>query len=130
MRRFNPSASHPARALQAWMVLVGYARNRQTLTYETLSRHMYEKEAAGVLAHVLGHVAEYCNANKLPPLTAIVVGKRRGTPGEDIPTDFATLDRDREKVYARNWFDIYPPSEEELAAAYTAAKATAKKKQP
>lgn len=112
------------------MILVGRAMNRQTVTYELLSNLMYGKKAAGVLADVLGHVAVYCNANDLPPLTALVVGKARGTPGEDIPTDLATLDRDRERVYGKDWFDVYPPSEQELAEGYAKAKALSRAKKP
>jgi hypothetical protein len=87
MRNFNPSSKHPDRAVQAWQILVGAAMHRQTLTYEGLSVLMYQKKAAGVLDNVLGHVAFYCISNDLPPLTSIVVGKNRGTPGEEIPFD-------------------------------------------
>lgn len=99
MRHFNPSSQHPARAVQAWQILVGAAMNRQTLTYEGLSKLMYGKPAAGVLSHVLGHVAYHCIDQELPPLTSIVVGKARGTPGDDIPIELAHVDRDRELVY-------------------------------
>jgi hypothetical protein len=119
MQRFNPTAKHPARAVQAWQILVGKAMNRQTVTYQGLSKLMYQKDAAGVLDNILGHVAFYCIDNKLPPLTAIVVGKWSGTPGADIPIDPNTLDKQREKVYARDWYDIYPPSEAELAEAHS-----------
>jgi hypothetical protein len=118
MRTFNPSAEHPARAVQAWQILVGKAMNRQTVTYQGLSILMYEKEAAGVLAAILGHIAFYCIDNGIPPLTAIVVGKGPGKPGDQIPLDPARFDKEREKVYNHNWYDIYPPSEADLAAAF------------
>ncbi len=38
MKRFNPSSKHPARAVQAWQILVSAAMNRQTLTYKRLAR--------------------------------------------------------------------------------------------
>ena len=78
MRRFNPHASQPARAVQAWQILIGMAKNRQTTTYLGLSQLMFGRDAAGVLAQILGHLAFYCIDNDLPPLTSIVVGKRRG----------------------------------------------------
>ena len=77
-RRFNPSSNQPARAVQAWQILVGKAMNRQTVTYLGLSRLMYGKDAQGVLARILGHVAYFCEDNSLPPLTAIVVAKNKG----------------------------------------------------
>ena len=118
MKTFNPTSERPARAVQAWQILVGKAMNRQTLTYEDLSKLMYEKEAAGVLAQILGHVAYYCIENEIPPLTELVVGKEAGRPGDRIPVDPSKIDGQREKVYRRNWYDIYPPSEADLAAAY------------
>jgi len=118
MKLFNPSSQHPARAVQAWQILVGMAMNRQTITYEGLSRMMYQKKAQGVLDRILGHIAYYCIDNVLPVLTSIVVGKGRGTPGKDIPVDPKTIDEQREMVYGYDWYNLYPPSENELKAAY------------
>ncbi len=119
MRTFNPHSQHPARALQAWQVLVGKAMNRQTVTYEGLSILMYRKPAAGVLAGILGHIAFYCKQNALPPLTAIVVNGAKGLPGDDIPVaDLGKLNEHREEVYCLNWYNVYPPTEDELRAAY------------
>jgi hypothetical protein len=44
MRRFNPSSSHAARAVQCWQILVGKAKNRQTVTYKGLSELMYQSQ--------------------------------------------------------------------------------------
>jgi len=119
MQRFNPTAKHPARAVQGWQILVSAAMHRQTLTYKGLSRLMYGRDAAGVLDKILGHIAFYCIDNDLPPLTSIVVGKGRGTPGQDIPIDRTKTDAERERVYSTDWYDVYPPTAEELAAAFS-----------
>jgi hypothetical protein len=119
-KSFNPHASHPARAVQAWQILVGRAMNRQTITYLGLSELMYGKPAPGVLDKILGHVAFYCDAERLPPLTSIVVGKGVGTPGAGIPVNQSDMDARREQVYEKNWYDVYPPSEDELKSAYDA----------
>jgi hypothetical protein len=118
MNTFNPSSSQPARAVQAWQILVGKAMNRQTITYEDLSICMYNKKAQGVLAKILGHIAFYCNDNRLPGLTSIVVGKWRGTPGSEIPIDLSRIDEYREKVFKYNWYNVCPPFEEELKSAF------------
>jgi hypothetical protein len=118
MKKFNPSSNHPDRALQAWQILVGAAVSRQTLTYKGLSQLMYQKNAAGVLDKILGHVAFFCVDNKLPALTSIVVGKGRGTPGKDIPVDPKTMDREREKVYVYDWYNVYPPTPVQLAESF------------
>ena len=118
MNTFNPHASHPARAVQAWQILVGHAMRGQTLSYEELSRLMYQKAAAGVLAGILGHVAFYCKGNELPILTAIVVGKYRGTPGEQIPLAPDDVDVERQKVFKYDWYNVYPPTEDALRSAF------------
>jgi hypothetical protein len=51
-------------------------------------------------------------------LTSIVVGKGRGTPGADIPVSPKAMDRERERVYGYDWYDVYPPSPAELAHAF------------
>ena len=81
---------------------------------------MYGKDAAGVLAGILGHVAFYCKDNNIPPLTILVVGKSPGIPGHGFPLDPAKIDEEREKVYQYHWYNVYPPSEVDLAAAYKA----------
>ncbi|TPI57875.1 hypothetical protein FJ420_26750 [Mesorhizobium sp. B3-1-3] len=107
--------------MQAWQILVGMAKNRQTSTYKGLSVLMYGKPAAGVLAQILGHIAFYCHQNGLPTLNSIVVGKIRGTPGDEIPLDPTDFDKERERVYAQDWYDIYPPSSADFAKAYAKA---------
>lgn len=116
--RFNPTSKEPTRAVQAWQILVGMAKNRQTVTYEGLSTLMFGEKAAGVLSGILGHIAFYCKEHELPPLTSIVVGKGRGTPGDEIPINLSEIDMQRERVYECNWFDIYPPSEQALAESH------------
>ena len=118
MKEFNPSSQHPDRAVQAWQILVSGGMNRQTFTYEGLSLLMYGKKAAGVLDKILGHVAFYCIDNDLPPLTSIVVGKGRGTPGRDIPINRDNMDEQRESVYEYDWYNAYPPTASELHEAY------------
>ena len=118
MDEFNPSSKHPVRAVQAWQILVSAAMNRKTYTYEGLSILMYKKKASGVLDKILGHIAFYCIDNDLPALTSIVVGKRRGTPGKDIPVNPAHMDSEREAVYEFDWFNIHPPSSGDLSESY------------
>lgn len=79
---------------------------------------MYARKAAGVLNRILGHIAFYCIDKRLPILTSIVVGKRRGAPGDHIPIKLTEIDAERERVYATDWFDIYPPRADELSASH------------
>lgn len=109
------------RAAQAWQILVGMAMNRQTTTYLGLSNLMFGHDAPGVLARILGHIAYYCEQSKLPQLNIIVVGKDRGTPGHGIPANVNETDELREAVYKCKWFDVVPPTAEELDDAWRLA---------
>ena len=113
VKHFNPSTTHSARAVQTWQILVGKAMNRQTVTYEGLSEIIFRKKAAGVLSRILGLIAFYCKDHGIPPLTSIVVGVRRGTPGAKIPLALEDVDGERELVFVFDWYDVYPPSEKE-----------------
>ncbi|MCW5804135.1 MAG: hypothetical protein KIT31_17310 [Deltaproteobacteria bacterium] len=108
MRRFNPASERPARAVQCWQILVGAAMHRQTLSLRLLAQAMYGKpDPHPQLADVLAHVAWYCADEKLPPLAAVVV-----QPAKPV------TDTQREAVYAYDWFDVYPPTADELARAF------------
>lgn len=121
METFSQRATHPARALQAWQILISAAMNRQTHTYRSLSVLMYEKQAQGVLAQILSHIAYFCNENQIPPLTALVVNEQTGLPGDKIPTG-EDLNAIRERVYAFNWYNVYPPTENQLKEIYEKSK--------
>lgn len=118
MKTFNPSSDQANRAVQAWMILIGMAMNRQTETYKRLSVRMFGREAAGVLGNILGHIAFFCEDNDLPQLNVLVVGTERGTPGHLIPLDSAEIDAVREAVYQMDWYNIVPPTAAELSEAY------------
>jgi len=92
MKTFELGTPHEERAMQMWQILVGKVKNRQTITYEGLTKLMYEnKEASGgIHKGPLDHIAAFCIENKLPHLTILVVGKNSGIPGSGIKIDFST----------------------------------------
>ena len=94
------------RAMQVWQILLGTAHNRQTITYGQLATHL-EFEGAGVFANILGCIMRYCEDNKLPPLTCLVVNQTTGLPGDGLIT-VEDLPKDREAVYKKNWYALYP----------------------
>jgi hypothetical protein len=67
---------------------------------------------------VLGNIAFYCKDNDLSLITALVIEKGSGRPGDRIPIDPARIDEERENVYQYDSYNIHPPSEAELGAAY------------
>jgi hypothetical protein len=121
LRRFNPNSTTEGRAVQSWLILIGQASNRQTITYLELSNIMFGNNAAGVLDKILGRILTYCRANKIPGLPVIVVGKGRGTPGgmeklysKEHNDKGRDVDEEREAVYEHPWYDMYPPTEDDL----------------
>lgn len=76
----------------------------------------------GVLGPMLEPVARFCNENDLPPLTAIVVNAETGLAGEGIPIE-QDLNEAKEQVFQFDWYDIFPPTIEELEQVITTKKA-------
>ena len=115
MRTFDSIRTVESRAVQIWQILVGLAYNRQTITYEKLSKLLGFK-GAGTMGKLLDPIMKYCKLNGLPPLTVLVVGKYLGVPGGGLIT-VKDADLEREKVYDYDWFNVYPPDETEFAQA-------------
>ena len=115
VKSFGDDPTNPNRALQIWLILISAATNRQTLTYGMLAQALGWKVLIA-LANPLWHIKHYCQENGLPPLTVLAVGKNSGRPGEG--PDFPDPDAGREAVFRHDWFRIFPPTPEELSAAY------------
>jgi hypothetical protein len=116
LQRFDDTRTSAARGLQIWMVLIGKAENRQTMQYGHLAKMLHFK-GSGVFAAQLGHILAYCEEHGLPPLTSLVVKKHKGTPGDGIP-GHKDLQAEREKVFAFDWYGLYPPPVAQLKLAY------------
>jgi hypothetical protein len=112
--KFDAHPHWPYRALQIWLILIGKAENRQTMTYGVLAE-MLGFEGAGVMSNPLDHILCYCAVNQLPPLTCLVVNQETGLPGEGLKLD--DLHGDRERVYRYNWYSVIPPTPKEFEAA-------------
>ncbi len=132
LERFKRGSSVSKRALQAYLVLIGLAWNRQTITYGDLSAdQMGGYGRGGILANVLGCIMGWCYENGLPPLTSIVVNNQTGIPGEGLTTaDEDDFPAAQQAVFRQNWFEIVPPSVEELAEAGKRAGAEQLNKPP
>ncbi|WP_292024249.1 MULTISPECIES: hypothetical protein [unclassified Brevundimonas] len=115
---FSEIRTRPARALQVYQVLIGLAYNRQTMTYGQVAK-ILEYEGAGVFAGILDHIKHWCDQERHPALTTLIVNQTTGLPGEGFSTS-TDLHAGREAVFGCNWFDIVPPTMEELSAAYIA----------
>ena len=99
------------RAIQIHQILIGAAHNRQVLTYPILSK-MIGVPAQGLAKH-LDHLMRYCERTGLPPLTVLVVQTKSGRPGDGLTT-VEELHRDRERVFAHDWYRMKPLTVTEL----------------
>ena len=104
------------RALQAWQYLIGKAANRQIVQYDELRLLMgySDNRPMGV---ILGCIMFYCQQNKLPPLTLIVVNQS-GVPGEGFSAEeLEDYHQRREDVFSFPWYKIVPPTVDEFKHA-------------
>lgn len=118
-KRIADDSRIETRALQIYSVLVGLAWNRQTITYGALSRNQMGRFGdGGILANPLGCIMGWCFESGLKPLTVLVVNDQTGEPGYGLMTvpdnDWASA---QQRVFAFNWFSIFPPSLSELKEA-------------
>lgn len=115
MIMFEKHAKHPTRALQVWLILIGQAHHRQTITYEDLG------DLIGVPQFGLGPILEYikrfCEQNQLPMLTVTVVRKDTRKPSHGFGE--SDVEEQSKAVFEYNWFNIVPPTPEQFAALKT-----------
>jgi hypothetical protein len=119
LRYFKNDPTLKDRALQIYLILIGVAQRRETITYGTLAAMLgygtEEHPGGGVMAQRLGPIMEWCQRNRLPALTAVVVNKDSGIPGDGLITVSGdAFTAAQQKVYKFDWYSIYPPTPKEL----------------
>jgi hypothetical protein len=124
-KRFYEDTGIEVRMIQAWLILVGRAHNRQTITYAELTRLMRGKNTPSQKREGqwkglrLGQLYSYCRKRRLPLLPVIVVTKQTGLPADMAPyrpnkPDGPEPNAEREKVFNFDWFALHPPCEGDL----------------
>lgn len=120
-KRFSDEVDNKARLIQAWVILVGKARNRQTITYLQLANLMHGdsepplgRRAGQWKGMRLGQLLTYCKTRNLPLLPVIVVLKDTGLPANMAPYNPPEPNAERERVFNFNWYDLHPPIESDL----------------
>jgi hypothetical protein len=106
--------TEPAWGLRAYLILIGCAADRQTVTYDNLARRI-KRGGPNLLAKPLGLITRWCQHHSLPALASLVVEHATGLPAPG----FAAVSRDeipreQERVWSYDWFAILPPTMEEL----------------
>jgi hypothetical protein len=106
--------TEPAWALRSYLVLIGCAADRQTVTYDDLARRV-KRGCPNLLPEPLALITRWCERHSLPALASLVVERatRLPAPGftavgrDEIP-------REQERVWDFDWYAILPPATEEL----------------
>lgn len=122
------NSTHLTRAIQAYIILVGLARNRQTITYGDLGAIMkYGANRGSILFGPLGHIMYWCHRHDLPPLTALVVERNTGLPNPKglITVTSAEVPARQQDVFRFDWCSILPPTEADFRAAHPASATAA-----
>src|SRR5258708_12437375 len=89
---FRDDSQIGARALQAYLVLIGLAWNRRTITYSELSHNrMQHYVDDGIDDSLLGCIRGWCYEDDLPPLAALIVNDATELPPHLplTPSDFS-----------------------------------------
>ncbi len=116
LKRFDDNSANHTRAVQAWLILTGLAHERKTLTLTALAGRLHLADPSQ-LVYVLGHIMFLCRENQLPPLVILVVNEKTGAPVLGIGV--TDLNGDREAVFNHDWYAVWPPTAEDLRAAYS-----------
>ncbi|SEI15773.1 HNH endonuclease [Tardiphaga sp. OK245] len=95
-------------AAKAWPVLADIAARRTVIFYKDLAGKIGEHHRA--VRYVLGVIQEFCMDSGLPPLTAVVVSKTHGIPGDGfIAWEIDDLEAGLGYVYSKDWTAMANP---------------------
>ncbi|WP_319406169.1 hypothetical protein [uncultured Desulfosarcina sp.] len=96
------------RACQIWSILAWVAKNRQSLTFDLLSK-LIGVPTAG-LEHLLEPINAFCILNNLPLLTVLVVQTDSGLPDSKLTgTKASDIAKNQADVFNYNWLDYGNP---------------------
>ena len=109
----NDGTSEAFSAMQSYLILIGLAANRQSITYGELAKKINVDNRR--IGQILGRIQGWCEINHLPSLTVIAVNKEAGVPSSGNPNlQGEPRDRNREEVFGCPWFDLIVPTPQEL----------------
>jgi hypothetical protein len=120
VRYFGSNSGNKAAvtAVRLYQILIGYAARHQTISYLDLARLIGWKSGRP-LGKPLGYLMFWCQKNKLPPITAIVVDRNSGIPGTGFTAATAgKVPRAQQEVFKKDWYALYAPTAKELEATH------------
>lgn len=102
------------RSAQIWPLLSLCASQRQTLTYDLLSRLIGVPRPG--LGQLLEPIQSLCILQELPPLTCLVVSGESGLPGAGF-IGAADVPGAQQRCFAHDWLTMSTPTEEDFEQA-------------
>ncbi len=114
-------ASEPSTALRIYLVLIGCAARRETITYGDLARRV-KRGGPNLLATPLDMITKWCTSWGQPQIASLVVEQATGMPAPGftaVPHD--RIPSEQTRVFEYDWFSFFPPTVEELAKKDEAA---------
>ena len=119
MRPFTDASEDKSatRAVQLYQILIGYAARRQTVTYLELAK-LIGWGSGRPLNRPLGYIMFWCEAKKLPPLTALVVDASTGLPGIGFTSAAGMFRRAQQKIFKQDWYAFFVPTVKQLIVAH------------
>jgi hypothetical protein len=102
------------RSMQVWSILVLSAINQKLISYETISK-LIGVPTPGI-GRFLFPILNFCQQNRLPPLTSIVISHVTGRPGEGFPEELNIVES-QSSVFVYNWLSREAPDAEQLQAS-------------
>jgi hypothetical protein len=105
-------------AVRIWVVLVGAAHEKKTVHYTDLAKLIGFAGPAKWLNGALGCITKHCvNRPKPWPQLTVLVVKKTGKPDDKVWKNADTFDQERENVFGMNWYEMQPPSADDLEKA-------------
>jgi hypothetical protein len=97
----NPFPStEPAWGLRAYLILIGCAADRQTVTYDALAGRI-KRGGPSLLAKPLALITRWCQHHSLPALASLVVEQATGLPAPGFAAVSRNeIPREQERAWA------------------------------
>lgn len=109
------------RATQFWPVLVLAAKTQRFLSYDALEQMTNLPRFSQ--SKVLGTIWTYCQKNKLPVLTSIVLSEVTGLPADPVlNAEVPNIEAEQRRVFVYDWLSRKCPSVEEFQSASSELK--------
>ena len=101
--------------MQIWSILVFAAKNQKLISYVALGKLIGVPQQG--IGQLLFPILYYCQQNKLPPLTSIVISHVTGLPGDGFPLG-VNVTESQSRAFVYDWQSVESPNADQFQAAF------------